>query len=60
MQSLEQKITDLEAQKLDIETRLAGAGTDYVAAQKLAEELQSTNAALDTAISRWTDLAERE
>jgi ABC transport system ATP-binding/permease protein len=60
MQSIEQKIADAEARKSVIEARMAAVATDYVAVQKLADEITAIEAELATAMERWAELAERE
>ncbi len=55
---LEEKIPELEGRKADLEKEMQSSGSDYPRLQKLLAELQTVDAALETALSRWMELAE--
>jgi ATP-binding cassette subfamily F protein uup len=55
---LEDKISELEAQKAQLEADINNIGSEYERLQSLAEELEVTKAALETAELRWLELSE--
>lgn len=58
LNSLEQRIADLEAQKAVLAEQLNTAGNDYQAYQRLATTLAQLDADLTAAVERWAELAE--
>ena len=56
--AIEERIANLEAAKAALEEELNVPGHSYSAYQALANKLASTVAELDTALERWTELAE--
>jgi ABC transport system ATP-binding/permease protein len=58
LQQLETEIETWEAEKATIQEAINASGSDYARIQKLAEQLETIEASLDTALERWTELAE--
>lgn len=55
---LEETISALTAQKAQLEADINNIGSDYERLQSLADELETTKAALETAELRWLELSE--
>jgi ATP-binding cassette subfamily F protein uup len=60
METLAARIEDLEARKAQLEAEMNGAGSDFIRLQAAADEVPSVNEALEEAMVRWLELAERE
>jgi ATP-binding cassette subfamily F protein uup len=58
LEELESRIAASEARKATVEKELDANASDHTLVQKLYEELQSLNEALDRDLERWTELAE--
>ena len=56
--ALRVRIAASEARKAEIEKELDANASNHTLVQKLYEELQSLNEALDRDLERWTELAE--
>ncbi|RCJ25465.1 multidrug ABC transporter ATP-binding protein [Nostoc sp. ATCC 43529] len=60
-EQLEGKIAELEADKAEVEKKLANVSPgNYSQVQKLYEEVESLKQAIDVATERWLELAEME
>jgi ATP-binding cassette subfamily F protein uup len=58
LEELESRIAASEARKAAVEKELDANASDHTLVQKLYEELQSLNEALDRDLNRWAELAE--
>ncbi len=58
LEELESRIAASEARKAEVEKELDANASDHTLVQKLYEELQSLNEALDCDLNRWAELAE--
>ena len=58
LEKLEREIPTLELRKKEIEVSLGESATDYAATSALIAELTTLAAQMDTALLRWTELAE--
>jgi len=57
LEALEEEIAHLEETKTALLDEMNGAGDDYHRLHSLADELERVNGALDTAMTRWVELA---
>ncbi len=58
LEDLESRIAAGEARKAEVEKELDANASDHTLVQKLYEELQSLNEALDRDLERWAELAD--
>jgi len=58
LEELEARIPAAEARKTEVEKELDANSSDHVLVQKLYEELQAVNEALDHDLERWAELAD--
>ncbi len=58
LESLETQVKTLETQKATLQAEINASGSDYVRLQALAEQLQTLEADLETAVTRWLELSE--
>jgi ABC transport system ATP-binding/permease protein len=58
LEQLETQIETWEAEKAEIQQAINASGSNYARIQKLAEQLETIDASLETALERWTELAE--
>ncbi len=56
---LEEDIPRIEARLKELETEMVGAATDYLRLQSLTAEQRQLSGDLDSALDRWSHLAER-
>ncbi len=60
LDALADRIGELEARKAGIEAELNGAGSDFARLQAAADALPAVDEALEAAVARWLELAERD
>jgi ATP-binding cassette subfamily F protein uup len=58
LETLEARIAELEQQKTDLTENMAASGDDYLALQRLSEQLDGVEDQLSAALDRWFQLSE--